>query len=301
MSRAESALVIGVDIGGSKILAGLVGRDGSIARTLSTPTPATPAAILSEVRALCQRLLEDAPLEVIAIGVGSAGTIDSEKALVVYANENLPGWTGTRLSELSIDGLPVYAENDARALSYGEAMVGAGAQHASILCVTVGTGIGGGIIINGEVLHGANYSAGEIGYLVVGWEGDTPLILDQYLSGPGIERAYQAASDMIRRLPLTEISRRAAAGDQLATAVIETKAREFGHIMGGLLASLDPDALVIGGGVPQIGPLWWHAFESGLRRTVSPPLWNTPVLPATHGVEAVMLGAALLAWHKINA
>ncbi len=297
----QPPLVIGLDIGASKLLAGLVTRRGEIVSRRTTATPATPAAILREARGLCQRLLEDAPHEVIAIGVGSAGSIDSDSGVVVFANENLPGWTGTRFCELAIDGLPVYAENDARALSFGEAMIGAGAQHSSILCVTVGTGIGGGIIIDGEVLHGANYSAGEIGYLVVGWDGATPLILDQTLSGPGIERAYQAASGRIRRPPLTEISRRAAAGDELAAAVIETKAREFGHIMGGVLAALDPDALVIGGGVPQIGPLWWHAFEAGLRQTVSPPLWNTPILPATHGVEAVMLGAALLAWHKASA
>ena len=89
MPDGRSAQVIGVDIGGSKILAGLVGRDGTILRTLSAPTPATPAAILAEARGLCQRLLEDASREVIAIGVGSAGTIDSNSGQVIYANENL--------------------------------------------------------------------------------------------------------------------------------------------------------------------------------------------------------------------
>ncbi len=300
MGDTESAAVIGVDIGGSKILAGLVGRDGAVIRTLSLATPATPAAILAEARRLCQRLIDDCAAPVIGIGIGSAGTIDASTGQVIYANENLPGWTGTRLAELDIDGLPIVAENDARALAYSEAMLGAGAQYASILCVTVGTGIGGGLVLDGEILHGANYSAGEIGYLVVGWDGDEPLILDQHVSGPGIERAYQAASDMVRRLPLTDISRRASAGDALAAAIIETKAREFGNVMGGFVASINPDALVVGGGVPQIGPLWWDAFGAGFRRSVSPPLWNTPILPATHGVEAVLLGAAMLAWRKAD-
>lgn len=296
MGDSQSALVIGVDIGGSKILAGLVGRDGKIVRTLSLATPATPSVILAEVRSLCQRLINESARPVIGIGIGSAGTIDASTGRVIYANENLPGWTGTGLAELDLGDLPIVAENDARALAYGEAVIGAGEQFASVLCVTVGTGIGGGIILDGEILHGVNYSAGEIGYLVVGWDKDEPLILDQYVSGPGIERAYQAASGMVRPMPLTEISRRASAGDELAAATIETKAREFGNIMGGFLSSINPDALVIGGGVPQIGPLWWHAFETGFRRSVSPPLWNTPILPATHGVEAVLLGAALLAW-----
>ena len=298
MGDSDSALVIGVDIGGSKILAGLVGRDGSILRTLSLATPATPAAILAEVRSLCQRLIDESARPLVGIGIGSAGTIDASTGQVIYANENLPGWTGIRLTELDQGGLPIVAENDVRALAYGEAVIGAGAQFASVLCVTVGTGIGGGIIIDGEILHGPNYSAGEIGFLVVGWESDKPLILDRQVSGPGIERAYQAASGMIRPMPLTEISRRAGAGDALAAAIIEKKAREFGNVMGGFVASINPDALVVGGGVPQIGPLWWDAFQAGFRQTISPPLWNTPILPATHGVEAVLLGAALLAWDK---
>ena len=205
------------------------------------------------------------------------------------------------MSELGIGGLPVFAENDARALSYGEAVIGAGAQYASILCITVGTGIGGGIIIKGEVLHGANYSAGEIGYLVVGWDGEEPLILDQTVSGPGIERAYQASCGADQRVPLTEISRRAHEGDDCAAAVVRKKARQLGNIMGGFVAAINPDALVIGGGVPQIGPLWWDAFEAGFRESVSPPVRRTPILPAAQGVEAVMLGAALLAWHKVGA
>jgi glucokinase len=202
------------------------------------------------------------------------------------------------LAELDLGGLPIVAENDARALSYGEAVIGAGEQYASVLCVTIGTGIGGGIIINGEILHGANYSAGEIGYLVVGWDHGEPQILDQAVSGPGIERAYQAACGAAGRVPLPEISRRAQAGDDCARAIIRTKAREFGNIMGGFVASINPDALVIGGGVPQIGKLWWHAFETGFRRSVSPPVRETPILPATHGIEAVLLGAAMLAWHE---
>ena len=301
MGDSESAAVIGVDIGGSKMLVGLVGRDGAILRTLSRTTPATPSAILNQARTLCQRLIDESAGAVIGVGIGSAGTIDASTGQVIYANENLPGWTGTRLAELDLDGLPIVAENDARALAYGEAMIGAGARFSSIVCVTVGTGIGGGLVLDGEILHGANYSAGEIGYLVVGWDGDEPLILDQHVSGPGIERAYQAASGMVRRMPLTEISRRARTGDELAAAIVQTKAREFGNIMGGYLASIDPDALVIGGGVPQIGPLWWDAFQAGFRRSVSPPLWNTPILPATHGVEAVLLGAAMLAWRKADA
>ena len=263
MSDSASTSVIGVDIGGSKIIAGLVTREGRILRTLSVATPTTSAAILADVRQLSQALIDEADGEVIAIGIGSAGMVDTASGQVIHANDNLPGWTGTRLTALQIgNNIPVVAENDARALSYGEALMGAGKAFDSVLCVTVGTGIGGGIIVDGKIWHGASFSAGEIGYLVVGWEGEEPLILDQFVSGPGIERAYQATTGSVQRVPLTEISRRAQSDDAIASEVIKQKARQLGIILGGFAASINPAALVIGGGVPQIGALMVGCLRS---------------------------------------
>lgn len=298
----EEALVIGLDIGGSKTLAGLVQRDGVIKRCAQVSTAPTPTAIRAAARSLCGDLIEVAEAPVLGIGIGSAGIIDTEAGGVVFANENLPGWTGTRLAELGVDlHLPLAAENDVRALAYGEAMVGAGAEYDSLLCVTVGTGIGGALIMNGEVWHGAGYSAGEIGYLVVDWRDDEPQILDQYASGPAIERAYQAATGRGIRLPLPEISGLAAAGDATARDVIKQKARRLGLVLAGCATALNPAAVVVGGGVPQIGALWWDALEAGFRETLPPPVAATPLLPAALGVNAVMLGAALLAWKAVDA
>ncbi|MCY4070812.1 MAG: ROK family protein [Chloroflexi bacterium] len=301
MSDWVPACVVGVDIGGSKISAGLVTPNGEILRTRSVATPSTPSAILSQVKQLCHELITGFQGEIVAIGIGSAGMVDSKRGQVIHANNNLPGWTGTPLSALQIgDGLPVVAENDARALSYGEAKMGAGRHYTSLLCVTVGTGVGGGIILDGEIWHGPNYSAGEIGYLVVGWEGDKPIILDQFVSGPGIERAYQASTGAEDRIPLTEITRRAYGGEPIAAQTIKEKARQLGIILGGFVAAINPTALVIGGGVPQIGELWWDAFEAAFRESVPPLLRSTPILPAKLGVEAVLLGAAMLAWDKVT-
>ena len=300
MSDWVSACVVGVDIGGSKISAGLVTPEGEILRTRSVATPATPSAILAEVKQLCHELIAGFQGEIVAIGIGSAGIVDSESGHVIHANDNLPGWTGTHLSALEIgDGLPVLAENDARALSYGEARMGAGRDYSSLLCVTVGTGIGGGIILDGEIWRGPKYSAGEIGYLVVGWDGDKPIILDQFVSGPGIERAYRASTGAADRVPLTEITRRAYGGELAAAQTIEDKARQLGIVLGGFVAAINPAALVLGGGVPQIGELWWGALEAAFRENVPSLLRSTPILPAKLGAEAVLLGAAMLAWDKI--
>lgn len=296
----EEATVIGLDIGGSKTLAGLVRRDGAIARTEQLATAPSPVAILDSARSLCLSLIDAAEAPVLGIGIGSAGIIDTEEGKVVFANENLPGWTGTRLADLAIGAdLPIIVENDVRAMAFGEAAMGA--DRDSLLCVTVGTGIGGALILNGAVWHGADYSAGEIGYLVVDPQGEEPLILDQYASGPAIERAYQLATGSGQRLPLTEISRLATQGDRSATAVIKRKARQLGVVLAGYVTTINPAAVVVGGGVPQIGALWWDALEAGFRRALTPPVAATPLLPATLGVNAVMLGAAMLAWNALDA
>ena len=297
----KEALVIGLDIGGSKTLAGLVKRSGELVRTVQVATAPSPPAILSAARNLCENLIQETDARVLGIGIGSAGIIDTQVGSVIFANENIPGWTGTQLADLNIGaGLPITVENDVRAMAYGEAMLGAGADYSSVLCVAVGTGIGGALIIDGEVWHGANYSAGEIGYLAVDWDEEQPLILDQYASGPAIERAWQEASGSAKRSPLTEISQLAAGGDKKAIAVIEAKARRLGIILAGYVTSINPAAVVVGGGVPQIGALWWDAFEAGYRDTLPPPVAATPLLPARLGVNAVMLGAAMLAWRQVD-
>jgi len=298
----EAALVIGLDIGGSKTLAGLAARDGEIRRTLQVATAPSSAAILSSARALCEALIGASEAPVLGIGIGSAGVIDTDAGSVIFANENMPGWTGTRLAAFDFGvELPITVENDVRALAYGEAVMGAGADYDSLLCLTVGTGIGGALIINGELWHGADYSAGEIGYLVVDWDGDAPLILDQYASGPAIECAYQAAISGENRLPLTEISRLAKAGDRTAIEVIEVKARRLGIILAGAATALNPAAVVVGGGVPQIGALWWEALAAAFRENLPPPVAATPLKPATLGANGVMLGAAMLAWKALDA
>ena len=298
----EEALVIGLDIGGSKTLAGLVSRQGEIKRALQVATAPSPEAILSAAHSLCESLLAAADAPVAGIGIGSAGIINAEEGCVIFANENMPGWTGTRLAELDIaGGLPTTVENDVRALAYGEAVMGAGVDYDSLLCVTVGTGIGGALIMDGEVWHGADYSAGEIGYLVVDWPGDAPLILDQYASGPAIERAYQAAAGGGNRLPLTDIAQLARAGDASAAEIIVAKARRLGVVLAGCATAINPAAVVVGGGVPQVGALWWDALEAGFRENLPPPVAATPLLPARLGANAVLLGAALLAWKAVDA
>ena len=294
----DSSVVIGVDIGGTKMIAGLVTRSGEILATQQITTPSTPTAILEAVQILCTSLMES-EYDVQAIGIGTAGMVDTENGQVIYANENLPGWTGTRLADIPIGHeLPIVVENDVRAMAYCEAVLGAGRDHDHVLCVTVGTGIGGGIVLHQRLWHGATYSAGEIGYMVVGWDDDQPIQLDQFVSGPAIEREYQARSQDDVLIPLTEIAERATKGDEIATHVIQEKASQFGAILGGYTTSINPQVVVIGGGVPQIGALWWDAMKTAFYQAVPTPVKATQLMLSSLGISAVMLGAAMLAWQK---
>ena len=299
--KQSASLVVGLDIGATKTIAGLVTSKGCLVKSLQVATAPAPAAILAAARGLCAALIEQAAAPVLGIGIGCAGVVDSRSATVIHANDNLPGWSGTDLRALAVGGLPVVAENDVRAMAYGEATLGAGRGYDSLLCVTVGTGIGGALIFKGEIWPGANFSAGEIGYLVIGREDGEPLILDQYASGPAIERAWQAAAGADERPPLTEISARAYAGDASAQVVIRRKAREFGAILAGYSTSINPQAVIVGGGVAQIGALWWDAFAGAFRAQLPPLLASTELLPAALGVEAVLLGAAMRMWREVKA
>ena len=301
MSDLEPAAVIGIDIGASKTVAGLVNASGDVLWTRQVATPSTPSAILSSVQSLCMALLDESDRPLSGVGIGAAGIINTKSGQVIHANDNLPGWTATHLSAIPIARqFPLVVENDVRAMSYGEATLGAGADYSSLLCVTVGTGIGGGIVMDGRIWHGSSYSAGEIGYLVADWQDGKPVLLDEFASGPAIERAYCRAMPSDAPLPLTVISQRARDGDRMAISIIKGKAAQLGFILGGYATSLNPEAVVIGGGVPQIGALWWNALEKAFRQALPPPLQSMPLLPAALGIKAVLLGAAMLAWRKVR-
>lgn len=300
MSDATSPLAIGVDIGGTKIIAGLVTVSGDILHTEQVATPSTPSDILSCVQTLCHALADRVSVPLVGVGIGTAGMVDASTGIVIHANENLYGWTNTQLANIPLSQtLPITADNDVRAMAYAEAVLGAGRDYESVLCITVGTGIGGGLILNGEIHHGANYSGGEIGYLVVGWDENQPILFDRFSSGPAIERAYQVASNVDARIPLTEISLLAKNNNLIASQLIQQKATEFGQILGGYVTSINPEAVVIGGGVPQIGALWWDAMQTAFYEFVPPPVKSTKLLLSSLGIEAVMLGAAMLVWKRI--
>lgn len=291
---------LGIDIGGTKTLAVLVTPAGELVGRTRAPTPARrgPAAVLDTAADLAGQLLTDGALAGPVVGVGSAGTIDPGSGTVRYATDALPGWAGTRLAAELADrlGRPVRADNDVRAAALGEYWRGAGRPYRRILLVAVGTGLGAGLVSDGRVEHGARGAAGAVAHL------PTPAAerlrcgcgryghLEAIASGTGLAAGYAQATG--ERVTGVEVARRATLGDAAAGTVLDRAGEALGRALAGLVALLDPEAVLLAGGAAD--PLRTRAAEAYAAELL--PGWaHVPLLAAALGDDAVAVGAARLA------
>ncbi|MDO5656717.1 MAG: ROK family protein [Paracoccus sp. (in: a-proteobacteria)] len=288
--------VIGVDLGGTKIAAARVDQAGAVGEVVTTATPRSgPDAIIDAVTALIRPLTGP---DVVAVGIGSAGVVDSRSGRVLSATDTLPGYAGTELAaRVSAElGLPVVAQNDVDAHAMGEFWMGAARGTGSALVVAVGTGIAAGLIFGGRVVRGAHHVAGEIGHF------PTPLAahlrcpcgrkghLEAIASGAGIAAHYAALGGAPS--DTRAIVTRAHGGEALALRAIAEAARALGGVIAGLVTTFDPEVVVLGGGVAEIGPLWWTPLEDEIRSQLIEPLAEVPLRRSTLGGQAPILGAA---------
>lgn len=297
---------LGVDIGGSKIAAALVAPDGTTSQILRTSTPvgAGPQAILEAALTLGRTVLTNAvDQQVVAVGIGSSGHVDHRRGVITYAADTLPGWAGTDLTEAFGTGfnLPVSVDNDVNAMALGEQRFGAGQGFDDALYLTVGTGVGGAMVQQGRLWRGVTHTAGEIGHLMVAWDGKRRCScgqfghLEAYCAGPAIAAHYAERAGMIDQIDLREVVTRATAGDELACETIAEGAMILGLALGGLLSVLDPAAIIIGGGVAELGDLWWHPLQQMIRKAPMPGPSHIALRQAELGVHAVLIGAGWMA------
>lgn len=298
-------MIVGVDIGGTKIAAGIVSPDGQVSKRSQRPTPVERGAkaILATVVELVE-MLRTTQSEITAVGVGSAGQVDSKSGIVVDANENLPGFRGLALRDYlqAALHLPVVVDNDVKAAALAEARLGAGRGSQHMLLVMVGTGIGGAFVLNGQVYRGAASIAGEIGHIpFTSIEkrlcscGRTDCI-EAYASGRAISTIYKQASQADQLIDVGTIAERARAGDELARSVFSQAGYALGITLGGLLNTLNPDTLVLGGGVLQVGEFFLDPLTHGIQVQALPRMLEAckiQRLELTH--DAVLIGASLLA------
>jgi glucokinase len=302
VGTGTGGLCLGVDIGGTKTRVGVVDADHRVLDVREAPTPARdgPRAVL-EVAAGLGRVLRDRWADVAACGVGTAGVVDPTAGTVVASTDAIAGWAGVPiLQQLSVLlGLPVRVDNDANAFALGEAAGGAARGRAHVLAVTVGTGVGGGLVLRGRLWHGAHHNAGEIGHLPVPGFGDRRCTcgadghLESVSAGPAMAARYERlAGDAVG---FAEVARRAEAGERPAVEVVEEGGEVLGQLLAGLVNAVDPESVIVGGGVAAAAGRYWAAAERHFHRHLLPAVAGVPLLPARLGNDAVVVGAAELA------
>ncbi|MGC4897540.1 ROK family protein [Micromonospora sp. DT31] len=297
-------LVAALDIGGTKTTAALVTARGEVVDrcTAATPGRTGAVAVLDTAAGLVERLRARATGPVRALGVGSAGVIDSRTGMVLSATDVLTGWAGTDLRGGLRQrlGIPVAVLNDVHAHALGEARHGVAAGHETVLHVAVGTGVGASLVLGDTVLAGAHSAAGHAGHQPSAYAGSLPCTcggrghLEAIAAGPALAAEYTRRTGR-PVADLRAVAALAADGDEPARQVVDLGGTAVGSAIGGLVNVFDPDVVVVGGGVTGLGERWWRVLRDAVPAETLPSLAGVPVLASTLGPDAPLLGAASLA------
>ena len=293
------SLFLGIDIGGTKIAGALVTSEGRVTLSDRRPTPLTGGgAILDMALALARALREASPDPISGSGLGTGGQVDTERGVIVSATDILPGWADTEVkaSFEQAFGLPCSVDNDVNALAVGEARFGAGRGLPTVLYLALGTGVGGALLLRGRVHHGATWTGGEFGHLLLTTEEAAPRkTLEDWASGPGLVQTYRELTGFDGEVTGEAVGEEAARdpGGPAARAVART-GECLGFGLAGLANVLDPDLIVIGGGLAALGDALLDPARAVLRRHALPGPARCPVVPAALGPEAAVIGAAAL-------
>ena len=311
------SFTVGVDVGGTKVLGGVVDASGKVLATSRRDTPRKGGSELTKTIAeVALELMQSHTVS--AVGVSAAGFVSSDRKTML-ATPNIADWNGVQL-DLELEkliGLPVVIENDANAAAWGEAKFGAGRNQAHMMMLTIGTGVGGGIVVNNQLYRGAFGIAAEFGHLRVVPEGHlcgcgARGCFEQYASGSALRRhareAISASPDLARNLlargdgtidgltgqAITEAARD---GDAVALAAFQTTAQYLGAGIASLAVLLDPSCVVIGGGVIDAGEILLAPTREAMKRYM-PFAGKHPypeIVAAELGNEAGLVGVADLA------
>ena len=309
-------VTVGVDIGGTKLAAGVVDEDGHLLATARRRTPTRdPEHIADVVAEIVAQFRHDH--DIAAVGVGAAGFVDAARSRIVFA-PNL-AWRNTPLRAQILEriDLPVFVENDANAAAWGEFRFGAGIGEVDLVVLTIGTGIGAGVLMSGELHRGRFGAAGEPGHLRVVPGGrqcgcGNLGCLEQYCSGSALVRAareiaFARPEEARRLLELAHgdpgaidgpvVTKAAQEGNPAAVDCFTEIGRWLGQGLADLAAVLDPGRFVIGGGVADAGPLLIDVARSTYASTVTGRGYRTlaEIVPAQLGADAGVIGAADLA------
>jgi len=244
--------------------------------------------------------------DILGVGLGLPGPIDVERGLVHFF-PNIPGWKEVRLKNILIQrlGFPIFLDNDANLMCLAEKRLGAARPFKNAVCLTLGTGVGGGIIIEGKLYRGKGFAAGEIGHIPINENGPGcncggRACLEAYIGNNMILR--EAKKSLGREISLEELSLLAEKGNKKAKAIWSRVAGRLGLALAGIVNLLNPDCIVIGGGVANAGKILFDKVEEVIaKRAMSIQAKHVKVIKSRLGCDAGLIGAAILVKEGLSA
>lgn len=320
MTKAEKTVYAGIDIGGTNIKFGLVDSNGEVVHRQQRPTMADkgPKVLMHLVTNIAEELLLHAAEEdhhVRWLGVGTPGAVDARTGTVIGPCPNIEGWQGTEIGSVLQERLnmPVHVDNDANVVALAESRFGAAVGSKSMVCVTIGTGIGGGIVMDGRLWRGASNSAAELGHLSICCDGEvcgcgqTGCIEAYCSSGAILKRARSKLEKTptpvfdallngdLSKLTIKKLFTGLRKHDSVARETLDETAAYLGIGLAGVVNLLNPETVVIGGGVADGGGGFVEAVAREIKERAFPSaVQDLRVVRATLGNDAGFIGAALL-------
>ncbi|MFM7181942.1 MAG: ROK family protein [Verrucomicrobiales bacterium] len=305
---------IGVDFGGTTVKIGLCVDDQLLDKPGIIPTHEheTAEELIDAISSHADSLRAAHP-DITALGVGVPGFVDFAKGYT-HKLTNVHGWDGVPLRDLLAErlGLIVAVDNDANCMAYAEWRAGAGQGSTNMLAITLGTGVGGGLILNGRMHRGASSGAGEVGQMSIHWEGRTGVYnnrgcLEQYIGHRQITQhaheIYKAAGiDRDREeCDPAKLAQAAHSGDRVALGVWDDVARMLACELCNVCWLVSPDTIVIGGGIAGAEDVLFDPLRKHMQGQLHPVFWESlRLVPAHFGNEAGIIGAARLALDQVD-
>ena len=310
-------LAIAIDIGGTSAKLALVQSPGRMLSRAVIPThrQMTPAVLLQDIVLAVRQLRADARRRgalVVGIGVGVPGLVDAHRGVVRYL-VNMPRWRQVPLARRIAQAtrMPTIVENDVNAMAWGEYRWGAGRGAASLLCVMLGTGVGGGLVLNGRLYRGWTMSAGEIGHAPLGWRGPScacggRACLEQYTGKRAVvmlaRRLARRRPSLLRKLSGGDlraitppmIDRAAYRGDAVAREVWRRTGEAIGLALTSVVNVVNPERILIGGGIANAGPLLFPTIRATVKARAMRGPSAVRIVRARYGEDAGLIGAAAM-------
>lgn len=309
--------IAAIDIGGTKIALGLARIDGQTLpfRRFPTRVERAPRAIIEEAANELEQMAAEAGVRIVAVGIGCGGPLDRRRGLIL-SPPNLPGWDEFPIVRQIEERfrVPVLLDNDANASALGEHEQGAGRGLRNLVYITISTGIGGGLIINNQLVHGVGDGAGEVGHMVVA-PGGPPCgcgargCLEALCSGTSIARrarerlATDKSPSTLRvgdeaGVTARSVVEAAQAGDPLACAVWDETISYLARGLSNIIAALAPEAVILGGGVSAAGDQLLSPLRQRVRESVKiMPVEQVRILQAALGGDSGIHGALIIGQH----